>query len=86
VERLAEIAETLIAHGRAPETPAAVIQEGTTAAQRSVTATLATVAQVAADRRLSHPAIVVIGEVVAVAERLASLAAQFGTAPKAGPG
>jgi uroporphyrin-III C-methyltransferase/precorrin-2 dehydrogenase/sirohydrochlorin ferrochelatase len=77
VERLAVIAETLIAHGRPPDTPAAVIQEGTTSAQRSVIATLATVARAADEQGLSHPAIVVVGEVVAVGERLNALAAEL---------
>ncbi len=77
VERLAAISETLIAHGKPADTPAAVIQEGTTAAQRQVTATLATIAHAAADEGLSHPAIVVIGEVVALGERFSALAAKL---------
>jgi len=77
VERLAVISETLIAHGKPADTPAAVIQEGTTAAQRQVTATLATIAHAAADEGLSHPAIVVIGEVVALGERFNALAANL---------
>jgi uroporphyrin-III C-methyltransferase/precorrin-2 dehydrogenase/sirohydrochlorin ferrochelatase len=44
VERIAEIAAKLVECGRAAETPVAVIQEGTTAAQRRIDATLATVA------------------------------------------
>jgi uroporphyrin-III C-methyltransferase/precorrin-2 dehydrogenase/sirohydrochlorin ferrochelatase len=79
VERLAAIASTLIEHGRPPTTPASVIQDGTTSAQRSVTATLATIASAAAE--LSPPAILVIGEVVAVGERLAGLAAALTDGP-----
>lgn len=66
VERIGAIAAALIEHGRAPGTPVAVIQEGTTAAQRRVDGTLATVAQVVADEGIRPPAVIVIGEVVAV--------------------
>jgi len=73
------IAETLIAHGKPAETPAAVIQEGTTAAQRTVIGSLATIARAAAEEGLSHPAIVVVGEVVSVGDRLNALAANLPT-------
>ncbi|MGP3926402.1 uroporphyrinogen-III C-methyltransferase [Streptomyces sp. 8N616] len=66
VERLGAIAEALIGHGRAADTPVAVIQEGTTAAQRRVDATLATVAETVRAEGVRPPAVVVIGEVVAV--------------------
>lgn len=45
VDKIGAIAQTLIAGGRDPRTPVALVQEGTTAAQRRVDATLATVAQ-----------------------------------------
>ncbi|MFI5954979.1 uroporphyrinogen-III C-methyltransferase [Cryptosporangium sp. NPDC051539] len=70
VERLPAITAALIAHGRPAVTPAAVIQEGTTGSQRQVTATLGTVAADALAAGLSHPAICVVGEVVAIGERL----------------
>ncbi|MEV6316897.1 uroporphyrinogen-III C-methyltransferase [Streptomyces sp. NPDC051776] len=66
VERIGAIAEALIAYGRGADTPVAVIQEGTTAAQRRVDATLATVAQRVQAEGVRPPAVVVIGEVVAV--------------------
>jgi uroporphyrin-III C-methyltransferase/precorrin-2 dehydrogenase/sirohydrochlorin ferrochelatase len=75
VERLAAITATLIEHGKPADTPAAVIQEGTTAAQRSVVGTVETIARAAAEEGLSHPAIVVIGEVVGLGDRLNALAA-----------
>jgi uroporphyrin-III C-methyltransferase len=65
---LPQIAADLIAHGRDPETPAAVIASGTTADQQTVVAPLAEVAEAAAE--LDPPALVVIGEVVRLAERL----------------
>jgi len=65
---LAEIAACLIDHGRDPETPAAVVASGTTDDQRTVTATLAGIADASAE--LEPPALVVIGEVVALAPLL----------------
>jgi uroporphyrin-III C-methyltransferase/precorrin-2 dehydrogenase/sirohydrochlorin ferrochelatase len=67
VERIAAIAAALVAGGRSPQTPVAVVQEGTTANQRRVDATLATVAEVVAAEQIRPPAVVVIGDVVALA-------------------
>ncbi|MGI5249273.1 uroporphyrinogen-III C-methyltransferase [Actinacidiphila glaucinigra] len=72
VERIGPIAAALVAHGRGADTPVAVIQEGTTAAQRRVDATLATVAERVAAEGIRPPAVIVIGEVVAVGERVTS--------------
>ncbi|MEU8568400.1 uroporphyrinogen-III C-methyltransferase [Streptomyces pathocidini] len=69
VERIGAIAEALIAYGRSPQTPVAVVQEGTTAAQRRVDATLATVGETVRAEGVRPPAVVVIGEVVAVGAR-----------------
>ncbi len=66
VERIPAIARTLVAAGRAEDTPVAVVQEGTTAAQRRIDATLATVARKVADEGVRPPAVIVIGDVVAV--------------------
>jgi uroporphyrin-III C-methyltransferase/precorrin-2 dehydrogenase/sirohydrochlorin ferrochelatase len=66
VERIGAIARALIAHGRPAGTPVAVIQEGTTAAQRRIDATLATVAQTVEAEAIRPPAVVVVGEVVTV--------------------
>ena len=65
---LPEIARRLIAHGRPPDTPAAVISSGTTEAQELASAPLAEIAEAAAG--LEPPALVVVGEVVALSERL----------------
>ena len=66
VERIGAIARTLIGHGRDPDTPVAVVQEGTTAAQRRVDATLATVADAVGAEGVRPPAVIVVGEVVGV--------------------
>ena len=66
VDKIGKIAETLIAHGKAADTPVALIQEGTTAAQRRVDATLATVGETARAEDVKPPAVIVIGAVVTV--------------------
>src|SRR5690606_32023056 len=60
VERMGAIAEALIRHGRDSGAPVAAIQEGTTAAQRRVDATLGTVAGTFAEQDVRPPAVVVI--------------------------
>ena len=67
---LAAICERLIEGGRAPQTPVAVIQDGTRPNQRTVTGTLATIADLAARASLAAPAIVVVGDVVGLREEL----------------
>ncbi|MDS1271079.1 uroporphyrinogen-III C-methyltransferase [Lipingzhangella sp. LS1_29] len=64
VERISEIAATLLANGRSADTPVALIQEGTLPTQSTVVATLGTVDAAAAEVR--PPAIIVIGPVVNV--------------------
>jgi len=70
VANLAKIAERLMAAGRAGETPAAVVQQGTRPAQRTVLATLETLAAEADAACIRPPAIVLVGEVAAMRERL----------------
>lgn len=64
VERLASIAQTLIGHGQAPDTPVAVTQWGTTGRQRTVEGPLSDIARRVADAGLGAPAVIAIGEVV----------------------
>ncbi|MCL6668662.1 MULTISPECIES: uroporphyrinogen-III C-methyltransferase [Streptomyces] len=66
VKTIGKVAETLIAHGKSPDTPVALIQEGTTAAQRRVDATLATVAETVVAQEVRSPAVIVVGAVVNV--------------------
>ena len=68
VRRLAAIADALIDAGRERDEPAAVIERGTFPAQRTVTATLATIAEQAG--ALRAPAIAVFGEVAALRDQL----------------
>jgi uroporphyrin-III C-methyltransferase/precorrin-2 dehydrogenase/sirohydrochlorin ferrochelatase len=70
VGTLATTARRMIEHGRAAETPAAVIERATAADQRVVTGTLATLPDLAKARAVKPPALLIIGEVVALHERL----------------
>jgi uroporphyrin-III C-methyltransferase len=65
------IAQNLIDAGLAPTTPAAAISQGTTDAQQSVVTTVAELADAIAAAALPSPAILVIGEVAALADELA---------------
>ncbi|GAA4691694.1 uroporphyrinogen-III C-methyltransferase [Nocardioides nanhaiensis] len=67
VENAPHIATALTEHGRDPGTPVAVVCDGTMPTQRTVLATLGTLAEVMSAEGVRPPAIVVIGDVVAVA-------------------
>ncbi len=71
VKNLAENCSRLLAGGRPPDTPAAVIQSGTLLSQRTVTGTLADIAGRAREAGIAAPAILVVGKVAALRERLA---------------
>jgi uroporphyrinogen III methyltransferase/synthase len=71
VKNLADNCSRLLAGGRAPQTPAAVIQSGTLLTQRTVVGTLADIAPRAREAGITPPAILVVGEVAALRERLA---------------
>ncbi|MEH1101712.1 uroporphyrinogen-III C-methyltransferase [Micromonospora sp. CPCC 205561] len=64
LKNLAAITATLLAHGRPAETPAAVVQEATTGAQRVLRSTLGAVAADVVAAGLRPPAVVVVGDVV----------------------
>jgi uroporphyrinogen III methyltransferase/synthase len=69
--RLGDIAEALLAAGRPADEPAAAVQWGTTPRQRSAVATLGTLARRVEEGGLGPPAVVVVGEVAALAPRIA---------------
>ena len=66
VHNLPAIADRLVAGGRAPSTPVAVVAEGTMPGERTVLSTLETVAADVEREDVRPPAIVVVGDVVAV--------------------
>ena len=65
VERIELFADVLLAGGRPADTPVLVVQQGTTAAQRTVRATLTDVAEKVRSEGIRPPAIIVIGPVAA---------------------
>jgi len=65
------ICQQLIAHGRLADTPAALVQQGTTTNQRVFTGTLETLAQRIAQKQVQAPTLLIVGEVVQLREKLA---------------
>jgi uroporphyrin-III C-methyltransferase len=74
LERVTQIADRLIAGGRSPKTPVAVISAGTMPKERRVIAELADIGRKVEAAGLQSPAIIVIGEVVRLPETLAAIA------------
>jgi uroporphyrin-III C-methyltransferase len=79
---LERITQALLHGGLAPTTPAAVIVAATTADERILISTLERVAADVHERKFEPPAIVVLGDIVAVRDRLlAAVAAATGEPP-----
>ncbi|MBW3622950.1 MAG: uroporphyrinogen-III C-methyltransferase [Armatimonadetes bacterium] len=70
VERLASVTGQLLAHGKDPDTPVALIRWGTWTKQEVLTATLATIADRAREANFQPPAMILVGEVVRLREKL----------------
>jgi uroporphyrinogen III methyltransferase/synthase len=70
VGTLAENAAALIAAGKNPDTPAAVIERGTWPTQRTVVAPLRDIAAAAAAANVEAPAVVFVGPTIALREKL----------------
>ena len=75
MQRIGEIAAALSRAGMAA-TPAAVIERGTTYAERSVIGTVETIAAQAVAAGLGSPALIVVGEVVLLAHRASAVLPQ----------
>jgi uroporphyrin-III C-methyltransferase / precorrin-2 dehydrogenase / sirohydrochlorin ferrochelatase len=73
VEHLAAIADTLVRTGRTGQTPVSVISDGTLPSQRTINATLDTVARDVAQAGIRPPAVVVVGEAVTISEQISEL-------------
>ena len=69
VSALEAICTGLLEGGMAPDTPAAVVERGTTPAQRRISATLSTLPRRAAEEQVESPAVIVVGSVCALAEQ-----------------
>jgi uroporphyrin-III C-methyltransferase/precorrin-2 dehydrogenase/sirohydrochlorin ferrochelatase len=70
LQALPTLCSELERHGLAATTPAAVIQQGTTAHQRIVTGTISTLAAKTAAAALESPTLIIIGNVVRLREKL----------------
>jgi uroporphyrin-III C-methyltransferase/precorrin-2 dehydrogenase/sirohydrochlorin ferrochelatase len=69
--RLDQIVAKLLEHGAPGSRPAGIIAQGTTPQQRVITATLATLLDTASRANLQSPALLVVGDVVALQPSLA---------------
>jgi uroporphyrin-III C-methyltransferase / precorrin-2 dehydrogenase / sirohydrochlorin ferrochelatase len=76
--RLAAIGDGLIGQGRDASTPIAIVENGSRADQRVTIATLAGLADIAAHGEIRSPALLIVGEVAALAGELA----WFGEQPR----
>jgi len=70
VKNAPKIQEGLISHGLSENTPAAIIEKGTTADQRVVITTLGELSEAIQTSHIKPPALLVVGEVIQVRERL----------------
>ncbi|HEY2405830.1 MAG TPA: uroporphyrinogen-III C-methyltransferase [Polyangiaceae bacterium] len=70
MRRIEQIMQAIVAGGRDPNTPAAVIQWGARPEQRVVTATVATIAQRVRAENVTNPAVIVVGDVVKLRDKL----------------
>lgn len=70
IKKLESISKSLIKHGKDKNTPVAVIEKGTTNEQRIVEGTLETIVQNCKKVQISSPAVIVVGVVAAICEKL----------------
>ena len=68
---LPHLCAQLIAHGLPADWPAAIVQQGTTTEQRTITGTLTTLPELAAKAALHPPTLIIVGEVVNLHHKLA---------------
>jgi uroporphyrin-III C-methyltransferase/precorrin-2 dehydrogenase/sirohydrochlorin ferrochelatase len=70
VTLLRRTAEELLAGGKAARTPVAIVESGFSPRQRTTVGTLATIADLAAERGVRSPAVIVVGDVAELAGSL----------------
>ncbi len=70
MENLPRIVDNLVGHGMDPATPAAVVRYGTWPMQRTVCAPLASLEERVGEEGIENPAVIVVGQVAALRERL----------------
>jgi uroporphyrinogen III methyltransferase/synthase len=70
IENLQAILQSLAEGGRNPESPVAIIERGTTKRQRVTVGNIRTMAEQAVERRITPPAVIVVGDVVNLRKEL----------------
>jgi len=70
VGQLEKVVTTILGQGRAPETPAAIVQAASTPRQRTIVATLGTILDAARQAQVEPPATLVIGPTVRLSAQL----------------
>ena len=70
VAKAAEIVAGLTNAGKAATTPIAIVQNGTTRAQRTVRGELGQLAELIAQQAITAPAVIIVGEVTQLADEL----------------
>jgi uroporphyrin-III C-methyltransferase len=73
IGNLPYICNQLMKHGKSKDTPVAIIQQGTTDEQITVTGKISSIVNIARKAEIENPAIIVVGEVVQFRERLHQL-------------
>ncbi len=68
MRKLDSLMQLLMAHGRSPHTPAAVIQSASLPSQRTVVGTVATIADIARHAAIGMPALTIVGDAVKLRE------------------
>ncbi|MBU2712236.1 siroheme synthase CysG [Zooshikella harenae] len=79
---LAEICQQLIQHGRDPQTPIALVQQGTTEKQQVFTGTLMTMPDLIAQHTIKPPTLIIVGNVVKLHKQLSWYQPQPTITPK----
>ena len=69
-DNLTAIVEALVRHGRAPQTPIALVQWGTEPFQQTVEGTLETIVAQATESSIAPPVVAVVGEVATLRKRV----------------
>ena len=70
LQGLPVLSRELVKHGLSPQTPAAIVQQGTTPHQRVITGTLETLPVLAVEAQLKPPTLIIVGNVVSLHEKL----------------
>jgi len=70
IKNAAKIQAGLVEHGMNPNTPAAIIENGTKVDQKTTVTTLGELAQTVEKQTIKPPALLIVGDVIKVRDRL----------------